>query len=264
MTMAVMIGSARMDENGKISGGKAGDQTGKETSKQEWYLHNKGWYVLRAKSAEAREKIAQDMEYICDNPMISYDQSQNMSLYNAAKPYKFDASKVKVPCECDCAKAVRVCVLYAGIECGDFYTANEAAVLKRTGKFTQYSADKYCKSSDYLMRGDILVTRSKGHTVVVLTNGAKVSGTSRSSKPASAAGYAQYTDVSKAGAYRAYTAVNMRSGASTKYDVVEVIKAGDIVHNYGYYSVTDGNIWLYVKSSKGKVGFVSAKYLVRV
>ena len=30
--MAVMIGSARIDENGKAMGGKAGNQTGKEVS----------------------------------------------------------------------------------------------------------------------------------------------------------------------------------------------------------------------------------------
>ena len=40
--MAVKIGSARIDERGKISGGAAGNQTGKELSTQNWYLHSKG------------------------------------------------------------------------------------------------------------------------------------------------------------------------------------------------------------------------------
>ena len=35
--MAVKVGSARIDENGKAHGGKAGDQTGKEVSTQNWY-----------------------------------------------------------------------------------------------------------------------------------------------------------------------------------------------------------------------------------
>ena len=34
--MAVKIGSARIDENGKAHGGAAGDQTGKEVSTQSW------------------------------------------------------------------------------------------------------------------------------------------------------------------------------------------------------------------------------------
>ena len=44
--MAVKIGSARIDERGKISGGKAGDQTGSEVGTQNWYKHSKGWRVL--------------------------------------------------------------------------------------------------------------------------------------------------------------------------------------------------------------------------
>ena len=35
--MAVLIGSARIDENGRAHGGKAGDQNGKEVSTQNWY-----------------------------------------------------------------------------------------------------------------------------------------------------------------------------------------------------------------------------------
>ena len=47
--MAVKVGSARIDENGRAHGGKAGNQTGKELSVQNWYRHFKGWRVLSAK-----------------------------------------------------------------------------------------------------------------------------------------------------------------------------------------------------------------------
>ena len=40
--MSVKIGSARIDENGRAKGGKAGDQTGREVSTQSWYRHAKG------------------------------------------------------------------------------------------------------------------------------------------------------------------------------------------------------------------------------
>ena len=40
--MGVIIGSARIDERGKISGGAAGDQTGSEVSTQAFYVHSKG------------------------------------------------------------------------------------------------------------------------------------------------------------------------------------------------------------------------------
>ena len=56
--MAIKIGPARIDENGKANGGAAGDRTGKEASTQNGYLHSKGWTVLRAKDANVRGKIA--------------------------------------------------------------------------------------------------------------------------------------------------------------------------------------------------------------
>ena len=177
--MAVLVGSARIDSRGKISGDRAGDQTGKEVAVENWYLHKSGWVVLRPKSAEVAEKIAKDMEYACANPNIGYDQSQNTTLWKVVEPLGFDCSKVKTPCECDCARLVRVCVAYAGIIAKDFYTGNEIQALTATGKFTKYTAAKYTQSSDYLKRGDILVTPVQGHTMVVLSNGAKVSAPSK-------------------------------------------------------------------------------------
>ena len=72
--MAVKVGSARIDENGKIHGGRAGDQNGKEVSTQSWYKHKKGWRVLRCKNADKAEKIARAMQAACDNANIGYDQ----------------------------------------------------------------------------------------------------------------------------------------------------------------------------------------------
>ncbi len=169
--MSVKIGSARIDENGKAHGGAAGDQTGKEVSTQSWYAHTKGWVLLRAKSAEARERIARCMQAACDNRHIGYDQYQRDSLYNEAKQYGFDVSKVKKDVETDCSALVRVCVNYAGINVGSFRTTNQAKVLMATGAFAQYTDDTHCKKSTNLLRGDILVTRTQGHTVVVLSDG---------------------------------------------------------------------------------------------
>ena len=166
--MTVIIGSARIDERGKASGGKAGDQTGKEISTQEWYLHSKGWYVLRAKEPAVAEKIARCMEMACESKYIGYDQNQNKTLYNAVKPLGFDISRLKVYCETDCARLVRVCILYAGVNVADFYTGNLKDAVLDTGAFILFADDTHCKSSKKLKRGDILVTRSKGHVVVVL------------------------------------------------------------------------------------------------
>ena len=172
--MAVIIGSARSDERGKITGGTGGDQTGKEVSTQNWYLHSKGWVVIRAKDAKVREKIAYAMQAACDNPNIGYNQNSRLGLYNNVKTKGFDPAKCDKKVNTDCSATVRVCVNYAGIPCDNFTTLNEKDVLKATGKFDIITADATCKSSANLMRGDILVTKSKGHTVVVLSDGDNV------------------------------------------------------------------------------------------
>ena len=50
-------------------------------------------------------------------------------------------------------------------------------ILLSTGLFTEFTGSKYTDGSDYLMRGDILCTKTQGHTVVVLSNGSKAGNT---------------------------------------------------------------------------------------
>ena len=169
--MTVKIGSARMGENGKITGGKPGDQTGREVSTQDWYAHSKGWRVFRARDGYVRERIAACMEKICANDKIGYNQNQRNTLYSAVKDHGFDPDALKIKVNTDCSAAVRVCCCYAGISVGNFNTATQASYLMHTGAFVELTGSEYTKSADRLQRGDILVTRTKGHTVVVLTNG---------------------------------------------------------------------------------------------
>lgn len=172
--MAVKIGSARIDENGNAKGGKAGDQTGKEVSTQAWYKHSKGWRVFRAKNPALAEKIAWDMQAACDNNNIGYDQWQRLTLYNDAKNVGFNCALVTKKCETDCSGLVRVCCAYAGIMLPNFRTTTEPSILLNSGYFYEMKGKQYTDSSDYLMRGDILCTKTQGHTVIVLNDGSKV------------------------------------------------------------------------------------------
>lgn len=171
--MSVKIGSARIDENGHAKVGKAGDQTGREVSTQSWYKHSKGWRVFRAKSAEVAARIAQDMQWACDNRHIGYDQGQRLTLYDVSKPLGFNCKNVATNCETDCSALVRVCCAYAGVMLPNFRTPTEPAALLDSGDFVELKGSRYTDSSAYLKRGDILVTRTQGHTVVVLSNGSK-------------------------------------------------------------------------------------------
>lgn len=173
--MAVMIGHAIYDENGKAVGGTAGDQTGKEVCTRQWYLNGKGWVVLRCKDREKRHKIAEAMEKACSNGQIGYDQNQRNTLFNNVKNQGFDPSKTTKAVETDCSALVRVCIAYAyGTDLvGNIRTATEPEILVKTGAFEMLTEGKYCAATDALLRGDILCTPVKGHTAVVLTDGVK-------------------------------------------------------------------------------------------
>lgn len=172
--MAVIVGSARIDENGNARGGKAGDQNGgKEVSTQNWYKHSKGWRVLRAKDQTKAAKIAEAMRIACDNNHIGYDQGQRLTLYEAAKSVGFDMEKVGQNVETDCSALVRVCLAYAGIKVANFRTTDQAKIMLKSGEFDELTGTKYTDQSVYLKAGDVLVTKTQGHTVVVLSNGSK-------------------------------------------------------------------------------------------
>lgn len=172
--MPVKIGHALKNEKGQYKGGQKGDQNGREILIAAWYLHVKGWVVIRAIDPKDRENIALAMEMICKNDNFGYGQDYRLSGFDETAKVGYDPSKVKIKCGLDCSQSVRLCVHYAGIKCANFKTKTQVDILDKTGKFEVLTSSKYCKSSDYLLRGDILCTPVSGHTVVVLSNGAKI------------------------------------------------------------------------------------------
>lgn len=55
--------------------------------------------------------------------------------------------------------------------------------------------------------------------------------------------------------------LNMRCGAGTAKDIIKVLKKGEKVRCYGYYTTNGSTIWLFVQDSTGQTGFCSKKYL---
>lgn len=173
--MTQRIGSARSSYGNASPGDQSG---GKEVSTQGYYDHGKGWNVLICTVAGADELIAEAMEKACANDRIGYDQPTRNTLHDNIKAKGFDPSETTKKVNTDCSALVRVCIKYAfaklGISCDvpDFTTGNQMARLKATGYFKQLES-KYEKGGRYLPRGAILVTKTKGHTAVVLDRGAK-------------------------------------------------------------------------------------------
>lgn len=167
--MSVIIGSARRDEKSGYSGGVKGDsvQTSSpdykgEVSMQNFYVHKKGWNVLRPKDPNIAHKIAENMKSACNNKNLGYSQSDR---YGVIK----NGIKTTIPSNCDCSSLVRACVKEAsGKDPGDFTTANAIQKLSTTGLFEApfpYSYDTP------LHEGDILCTKTKGHIVIVTDGG---------------------------------------------------------------------------------------------
>lgn len=177
--MAIRIGHASIDENGKATGGSPGDQTGKEVCIRNWY--NGSWaYVARPKDSAVAEKIAATCEAGCNNALIGYCQGHRNSLMTQAQAVDYDLSKITTACEADCSSFVAVCVRAAINR--DFWAGNAPTTrtlktaLIATGAFEIITDSKYLTSSAYLKRGDILCNPGK-HTVMVLDTGAKAEST---------------------------------------------------------------------------------------
>ena len=138
--MSVKIGHASIDENKRISGGKAGDQTGKEVCTRNWYSHD--WkMVLRPKSKTLAEKSAKACEKGCANSKIGYDQNQRNTLNTQAKKVGYDLSKITVACETDCSAFMTVCAIAGGAHIN--YGTNAPATSTMKARFLE--------SNDYEM-----------------------------------------------------------------------------------------------------------------
>ena len=174
--MAVKVGHASCDENGKAVGGRGGDQTGREVVVRDWY--SKGWNVLlRPRRAELAERSARMCEDACANPNIGYDQNGRNTLYAAAKAAGFDLGGVETPCECDCSSFMHVCAMAGGANLtygsNGYTTRTMVGAFVASGDYEKLTDSKYLTSSKYLQRGDILV-KEGSHTVMVLDNGSEV------------------------------------------------------------------------------------------
>lgn len=274
INMSIMVGSARIDERGNASGGAVGDQ--KQTSKtndltgevsmQKMYSHSKGWYILRPKSAAHAAKMAALMKSACNNANIGYDQGNRLGVVQHGI-----MSAVKT--ECDCSSLVRQVVKEAtGKDPGNFVTSNEAAALEATGLF-ESKRSYTSQSATPVYDGDVLVTKTKGHTVIVVSGNARKAASGSSSTPAPSVSTAKIEsakgfDKTLAGAYKTIGSLYLRAGAGKGKPELVVMPNNTTVRNYGYYTLVDGTKWLYVQTTIRGVtytGFCSSnkKYLAK-
>lgn len=171
----VKIGHASIDERGKIKGGRAGDQTGKEVCVRDWY--NKPWtHVIRFKDKNMQKRNAECMLKACENQHIGYDQLSRNGLLMYAANVNYDPSKVTAICNTDCSALVSLCCMYAGVPQSVLYqygnsstTGNIRRRLQDTGLVDVFYDSSYTTKPDKLMVGDILLAEGK-HVAIVVAN----------------------------------------------------------------------------------------------
>ena len=284
--MSVLIGHASIDENGKAYNGSAGDQTKKEVCTRSWY--NKSWdVVIRPKDAAMANKIAVACEQACANDKVGYDQYQRNTLYTQALKVNFDLSKITTACECDCSSLACICAIAAGIPAGTLYiggnmrtTRNMRSAFKNTGKFDILTDSKYLTSDEYLKRGDIIVNEGS-HTVIVLSNGAKISSNNSTNVNNNISTTENKAYVGQGiGIAVAQTHMNVRTGPKTSYKILSTIPAGTTVEvlertSTGWYKIVwtksiDGFAYVsnsnnkYFKYTANPVDTTFKPYLVRI
>lgn len=244
--MGIVFGSARIDENGNIAGGAAGDQTGSEVSTQSYYMHSKGWYCLRPKDVSVASKIATAMQQACSNNHIGYDQNQRNTCWSKLKKYG-TLGAIAENCETDCSALVRCCIYQAtGRDVGDMYTGNLASNLENSGLFNS----RFSVSSEaQLYNGDVLVTKSTGHTVVVVSGRARGSAASSTTNTSNstwkATGTATCTD----------NGVNVR--ATPNGTVLGQLNKGNRFEVDG----TQTSGWIHIKVAGIGVGYIYKDYV---
>ena len=254
--MKVIVGSARHNEYGTLEGGEAGDQTGHECEMQEFYVHELGWDLLRAKDRNKATLIADDMVAICNNDNIGYDWNRKKSLYAASEKYGFDAAKVTEKCNTNCAGAVRNCVAYAGITTADFYTGNEVSVLMKTGAFELFTDSTLTSDPTFMRIGDILVSKAQGHTVVV------VGIEEDEEKPVNE--WEVYCNTAYIGDYTVTSQINIRVFGGTNQKILGTVKKGEVCKCDGIYAyeTSKGKKWFHLYYN-GLSGFGSEVLLSR-
>ena len=169
--VSTIIGEARCNEKGTLSGGKPGDQTGKEVGMGSWY--NGGWlYMFRAKDKTVRDKIAQAMMDTCNNSNIGYniDVPNRYAAWDNAEKNKHDIKGISKKGDTTCSQAVSMCLRAVGIPKQyaprhmDIVTMTK--VMKGSPYFDKYTDKAHIKSGANLLPGDILL--SSHHTAIVV------------------------------------------------------------------------------------------------
>lgn len=177
------ISNCSIDERGKATGGKAGDNNGKEWRIRSWY--SSPWNcVLRYPDSKVRAMFSDMAEAAAKNNCVGYNQGKRLTFWNQLQKVDYKPENIKTKCDSDCSAGVAAIVKATGIRLGikamqdispSLTTRNMRKALKAAG-FEVLTASKYLTSDKYLLEGDILLNEGK-HTCINLSVGSLANNT---------------------------------------------------------------------------------------
>lgn len=191
--MTLYMTAARIDEKGNASGGKSGDQTGKEVIVQTYGNYSRGWdgvlrlqqgKLTKAEYQRALNRLMHCAYLFAENDRIGYDQHERSTLYDAMskRGWKMRYASHIGNCECDCSMLMGVvanCALkpikaIQGTVPKSVYTGNMREIftgLKGKTKWTWIDSGLNFTNGNGLKRGDILL--NEGHHTALFMGNAK-------------------------------------------------------------------------------------------
>lgn len=163
----VYVVEAAHDENGNLSYGAKGDQTGDEVRRRPLGTEPKEFtYILRYPDETIARSIAEDAEECADNDHIGYAQqgkdnlSSRYGLYFAMQG-KDRFADITTDCNVDCSALVADILIHNGLKVSRFmYTGDEVESLTKIGFKKMDYTKLECRPGDVLWRS--------GHTAVVV------------------------------------------------------------------------------------------------
>jgi len=174
-----MVSNCGSDENGEISGGEPGDQTGKEWCIRAW--DDRPWTcVLRYPDAGIRDDIALLAKESAENDRIGYNQDARGTYWQELKDNGYDPAKITSTCDADCSSGTAAIVKAVGFRnkiealenTGTGLTTKEMRAAFEKEGFEVLTDGKYLKSPDWLLPGDIILYENH-HVEINLTKGDK-------------------------------------------------------------------------------------------
>lgn len=174
----VTIGEAVCNENGKATGGKAGDQTGRELRFTRLADNFKFTYIYRFNDERAADLCVRKMVKLINSRCCGYSQMLNhrTSLADNLMKYNWNVGRMiksGVKVEADCSSLVACMVKALQAKFGRYYNISKNAysgdlgdLLMQTGKFMRIDVEGVKTGRMRLKKGDILI-RPYHHVAMV-------------------------------------------------------------------------------------------------